>query len=178
MDEVGRCLRGPQTSLLPLFVSISVPYPNIWIVFRYSIYYLIFWDRIYPSKNVILTWEKWSLPKFTFSARMVAAVIAYVQMWKVDVWILRLRFCIPQSLPCWEVIIISHVRAMMLSAWGLEIISGKQEGGEFYILFIYWPHHMACGVLVPNQGLKQGPLALKAPRPNHRTATEFLSFIF
>ena len=25
-----------------------------------------------------------------------------------------------------------------------------------FLLFIYWPHHVACGILVPNQGLNLG----------------------
>ena len=35
-----------------------------------------------------------------------------------------------------------------------------------YYLFI-WPGLVACKILVPSQGLDLGPMAVKAPSPNH-----------
>ena len=36
--------------------------------------------------------------------------------------------------------------------------------------------HVACRILVPQPGIEPGPLAVKAQRPNHWTAREFLPF--
>ena len=31
----------------------------------------------------------------------------------------------------------------------------------------FWPHHVACGILVPQPGIEPGSLAVKAWSPNH-----------
>ena len=30
-------------------------------------------------------------------------------------------------------------------------------GSMVYYLFIYWPYRVACGILVPQRGIKPGP---------------------
>ena len=44
-----------------------------------------------------------------------------------------------------------------------------------FLLFFFWPHCEACGILVPRPGIEPGPSpsAVKAPSPNHWTAMEF-----
>ena len=42
-----------------------------------------------------------------------------------------------------------------------------------FYLFSFWPRCVACGILVPWQGIEPGPSAVKAPCPNHCTAREF-----
>ena len=37
----------------------------------------------------------------------------------------------------------------------------------------FWPHQMACGILVPQPGIEPVPLAVKARSPNHWTTREF-----
>ena len=37
----------------------------------------------------------------------------------------------------------------------------------YFVLFCFWPHHVACRVLVPRPGIEPRPLAVKAQRPNH-----------
>ena len=47
----------------------------------------------------------------------------------------------------------------------------------FYLFLIYflffWPHHEACGILVPQPGIEPGPSTVRAWSPNHWTAREF-----
>ena len=40
----------------------------------------------------------------------------------------------------------------------------------FYVYF--WPHYVACGILVPWPGIKPRFMAVKAQNPNHWTARE------
>ena len=46
----------------------------------------------------------------------------------------------------------------------------------FCILFIiiFWPHHMACGILVPWPGIKPVPPAVEAQSTNHWSTREVL----
>ena len=44
--------------------------------------------------------------------------------------------------------------------------------------FFFWPHHVACGMLVTQPGIEPGPLAVKVWSPNHWTAREFLQCLF
>ena len=46
----------------------------------------------------------------------------------------------------------------------------------FIYLFIYlfWPHRVACRILVLRPGTEPGSSAVKAPSPNHWTVREFL----
>ena len=47
----------------------------------------------------------------------------------------------------------------------------------YFILFLFfWPHHVACGILVPRPGIEPGPSSVKAQNPNHWTTREFPSF--
>ena len=48
---------------------------------------------------------------------------------------------------------------------------------RYFILF--WPHCMACGILVPRPGIKPVPPAVEAWSPNHWSSREFplLSFL-
>ena len=45
-------------------------------------------------------------------------------------------------------------------------------------LFLFWPRHLACGILVPQPGVEPRCLAVKERSPNHWTAREFLFFFF
>ena len=54
---------------------------------------------------------------------------------------------------------------------GQSIVSAKCTLGFFF--FSFWPRSEACGILVPRPGIEPGPIALKAPSPNHWTAREF-----
>ena len=38
---------------------------------------------------------------------------------------------------------------------------------------IFWLYHATCGILVPQPGIKPGPLAVRALSPNHWTTREF-----
>jgi len=42
------------------------------------------------------------------------------------------------------------------------------------MLFIHWPHHVACGLLVPQPGIEPASLALEAWSFNHWIAREVL----
>ena len=57
----------------------------------------------------------------------------------------------------------------------------KYESFPFKLILFYyyffWPRHVACGILVPRPGIESGPLAVKVPRPNHRTTREFPTII-
>ena len=39
--------------------------------------------------------------------------------------------------------------------------------------FFFWPHCVACGILVSQPGIKSGALAVRVLSPNHWTAREF-----
>ena len=39
--------------------------------------------------------------------------------------------------------------------------------------FFFWLHHVACGILVPQPGIKPRPSAVRAWSPNHWTSREF-----
>ena len=39
--------------------------------------------------------------------------------------------------------------------------------------FLFWPHHVVCGILVPWPGIEPGPSPVKVQGPNHWTAMEF-----
>ena len=43
----------------------------------------------------------------------------------------------------------------------------------FSFFFFFLPHYMACGILVPYQGLNPGSSAVRGQSPNHLTAKEF-----
>ena len=40
-------------------------------------------------------------------------------------------------------------------------------------LFTFWPHHVACGILVPQPGTELGPSAVRVQSSNHWTNREF-----
>ena len=42
-----------------------------------------------------------------------------------------------------------------------------------FFFWFFWPHHTACGILVPRPGIEPVPLAVEAQSPNHWTAREF-----
>ena len=55
-----------------------------------------------------------------------------------------------------------------------------QVTGDFSIfisliayLFIFWPHHEACGILVPKPGIKSVPAAVEAQSLNHSAPYDF-----
>ena len=39
---------------------------------------------------------------------------------------------------------------------------------NFYLFIYFWPHCMACRILVPQLGIESKSPAVQAPRPNHR----------
>ena len=43
----------------------------------------------------------------------------------------------------------------------------------FVFVFVFWPHCVACGILLPPPGFGPGPSAVKAQSPNPWTAREF-----
>ena len=43
----------------------------------------------------------------------------------------------------------------------------------FCCLFVFWPCHMACKILVPWPGTEPGPSAVSVQSPNHWTIREF-----
>ena len=45
-------------------------------------------------------------------------------------------------------------------------------------IFIFWPHHTACGILVPQLEIEARPLAVKAWSSNPWTTREFPGFAF
>ena len=45
--------------------------------------------------------------------------------------------------------------------------------GRIAGFFFFLPHHMACGILVPQPGVEPGPSAVRAWSLNHWTAREF-----
>ena len=46
----------------------------------------------------------------------------------------------------------------------------------FLIFFLFWPCHVACGILVPWPGIEPGPPAVEVWSPNHWTTREFPIF--
>ena len=42
------------------------------------------------------------------------------------------------------------------------------------LIFFFWLHHAACGILVPQPGIKPGLPAVRVLSPNHWTTREFL----
>ena len=57
---------------------------------------------------------------------------------------------------------------------------GRERAGQpsantgFVSLYLFWPHHVACRILVPHLGTELVPLAVKAASPHHWTAGKFL----
>ena len=47
-----------------------------------------------------------------------------------------------------------------------------------FILFYFWPHHMACRILVPQPGIEPLPPAVEVWSLNHWTTREVLSELF
>lgn len=43
----------------------------------------------------------------------------------------------------------------------------------FFLTFLFWTHHEACGILVPQPGVEPRPPAVKSLSPNPWTAREF-----
>ena len=49
---------------------------------------------------------------------------------------------------------------------------------DFRIVFVYWPCHVPCGILVPQPEIESMPFALKARSLNHWTAREVHGVFF
>ena len=43
----------------------------------------------------------------------------------------------------------------------------------FFFPFLFWPHHMACGILVPWPGTEPRSSAMRVQNPNHWITREF-----
>ena len=50
---------------------------------------------------------------------------------------------------------------------------GLQPTREFFCLFVFWSVPVACGVLVPRQGIEPISWAVRVRSPNHWMAREF-----
>ena len=46
------------------------------------------------------------------------------------------------------------------------------SGDVGFVLFFFWPQHVACRILVPQPGIEPMPPAMEAWSPNHWTARE------
>ena len=55
---------------------------------------------------------------------------------------------------------------------GYESLGWNYFLSGLFVLFWFWPHCMACGILVPWPGIKPAPLALEAQSLNHWTTRE------
>ena len=77
---------------------------------------------------------------------------------------------------------------VVISAWHSSFITSATPPSNlllsktflqahFFYLFIYlfWPHHSACGILVPWPGIKRISLAVEVQTPIHWTTREFPS---
>ena len=49
---------------------------------------------------------------------------------------------------------------------------------RFSFFFFFWPHHAACGILVPLPGIEPVPPALRAWSLDHLTAREVPAMLF
>ena len=56
----------------------------------------------------------------------------------------------------------------------LDVVTLWFFGFFLFVCFFFWLCCMACGILVPQPGIKPRPMAVKALSPNHWTAREFL----
>ena len=55
----------------------------------------------------------------------------------------------------------------------LKLLSFSQTlGKNWSILFFLWPHHAACGILVPPSGIKPESPAVEIRSPNHWTSRD------
>ena len=48
------------------------------------------------------------------------------------------------------------------------------DSGYYFLFFFFWPHCVACGILVPRPGIKPTSPAVEAWSLNHWTAREIL----
>ena len=48
-----------------------------------------------------------------------------------------------------------------------------KESNTYSKFFFFWPHHAACGILIPRPGMEPVPPAVGAWSPKHWTAREF-----
>ena len=58
--------------------------------------------------------------------------------------------------------------------WFPPHLGFEQNYYQHRILFYFWPHNVACGILVPWPGIEPEPLGLKVWSPNHWTTGELL----
>ena len=49
---------------------------------------------------------------------------------------------------------------------------GENTGLESKLFFFFWPHHTACGILIPRPGIDPTPPAVEAPSLNHWTTRD------
>ena len=54
-------------------------------------------------------------------------------------------------------------------------LCGPRDTSHLELIFFFWPHPVACGVLVPRPGMEPGPPSVEAQSPNHWTAREVLT---
>ena len=47
-----------------------------------------------------------------------------------------------------------------------------------FVFLLFWPHHQACGILVPGQGIETVPLYSRSTDSNSWTASKVLSWVF
>jgi len=57
-----------------------------------------------------------------------------------------------------------------------EQASQSREWGKISFFFLFWPHHAACGILVPQPGVEPAPPALEVQSLNYWIAREVRRF--
>ena len=68
------------------------------------------------------------------------------------------------------ILVLCHQTSLKVVLDGKKI-TNECADTEFFSLF--WPQCGACGILIPQPGIKPTPLAVKARSPNHWTIREF-----
>ena len=68
-----------------------------------------------------------------------------------------------------------HIRLYVLTiseSIKIKTLTGMGFLFPDFFFFFFWPHHAACGILVPQPGIEPVPPAVEAQSLNHWTARE------
>ena len=62
-----------------------------------------------------------------------------------------------------------------LGEWELLlcVLAWQKQESFYFIYLLFWLHHAACGILVPQSGIELRSLAVKVQSPNHWATREF-----